>query len=149
LGYTEDGSGNNQLSDIASAVALSGSTLPQVSSGGTASGTYHVVTDDGYGPLSVVVDESATGKFSTAKTATVTTQVPGNNGNSPTKRSVLRRALVALGLISKRAENVNVDYVSLHLHISMASFSKYCVLIQPLFSPSLSSSAPTRPAPAL
>jgi Egh16-like virulence factor len=31
IGYTEDGSGNNQLSDLTQAMALSGSTLPQVS----------------------------------------------------------------------------------------------------------------------
>jgi hypothetical protein len=30
IGYTEDGSGNNQLSDLTQAMALSGSTLPQV-----------------------------------------------------------------------------------------------------------------------
>jgi hypothetical protein len=31
IGYTEDGNGNNKLSDLTQAMALSGSTLPQVS----------------------------------------------------------------------------------------------------------------------
>ncbi len=44
LGYTEDGTGNNQLSDLASAMALSGSTLPQVTSGGSVNGTYRTST---------------------------------------------------------------------------------------------------------
>lgn len=119
IGYTEDGSGNNELSDLTQAMALSGSTLPQVSSGGSVNGTYHIVTTDGAGPVQALVDESATGKWSTAKSATVTTQPPGTDGNiaapSSTKRSVWTRALVKMGLIAKRAENVNEDYVSKHL----------------------------------
>lgn len=39
LGYTDD-AGNNQLTDIVSTMALSGSTLPQVSAGGSVSGTF-------------------------------------------------------------------------------------------------------------
>lgn len=35
IGYTESGSGNNKLEDLDKAMALSGSTLPQVSSGGS------------------------------------------------------------------------------------------------------------------
>ena len=113
LGYTEDGSGNNQLDDITQTMALSGSTLPQVSSGGSASGTWHIVTSDGAGPIEAIVDETATGNFSTAKTATVTTQVAGTNGNyeGSTKRWTVRRALEALGLVQKRATNVNKDEV--------------------------------------
>lgn len=117
LGYTEDGTGNNQLSDLAEAMALSGSTLPQVSSGGSLNGTFHIVTTDGAGPLEALVDESATGKWSTAKSAAVTTQVPGTNGNiaAPSRRGLMGRAvkiLQKIGVISKRAENVNEDYVS-------------------------------------
>lgn len=104
-------------------MTLSGSTLPQVSSGGSVSGTFHVVTSDGCGPLEAVIDETATAKFSTASKATVTTAMPGTAGNCPDslsndsgnsnklKRS-LRRALVKMGLLSKRADNVNKDYVS-------------------------------------
>jgi len=111
LGYTEDGSGNNQLSDLADAMALSGSTLPQVTSGGSVSGTYHVVTDDGYGPLEAVVDPTGTGKFSNSTSATVSTQVPGNAGNAPSKRSTFfKRMLVKMGVMQKRAANVNKDY---------------------------------------
>ncbi|KAJ9148996.1 Cell surface protein [Pleurostoma richardsiae] len=109
IGYTDE-AGNNQLTDLASAMAQSGSTLPQVSSGGSVSGTYHVVTDDGYGPLQALVDESATGKWSTASDATVTTQVPGNEGNAPTKRGLVNWAKNKMGVVSKRAENVNKDY---------------------------------------
>ncbi len=111
IGYTEDGNGNNQLTDLAAAMALSGSTLPQVSDSGSVNGTYHIVTSDGAGPIEALIDESATGKWSTAKSATVTTQVPGTNGNVDTKRSLGRRWGEALGVISKRATNVNEDHV--------------------------------------
>lgn len=106
-------------------MTLSGSTLPQVSSGGSVSGTFHVVTSDGCGPLEAVIDESATAKFSTASKATVTTDMPGTAGNCPASlsndsgnsklRRSLRRALVKMGLLSKRADNVNKDYVSISL----------------------------------
>lgn len=111
IGYTDE-AGNNQLTDLTQAMALSGSTLPQVSAGGSASGTYHIVTSDGAGPLQALVDESATGKWSTAKSATVTTQVPGTNGNiaAASKRGIYGRLLTKLGLVSKRADNINEDY---------------------------------------
>jgi hypothetical protein len=48
LGRTTGG-GANQLSDLSAAMALSGSTLPQVSDGGSISGTIHIVTTDGAG----------------------------------------------------------------------------------------------------
>lgn len=117
IGYTEGGSGNNQLDDITSAMALSGSTLPQVSAGGSINGTYHIVTTDGAGPVEALIDESATGKWSTATKMTVTTQPAGANGeiaatSSGNKRSIFTRAAVKLGLIAKRADNVNEDYVS-------------------------------------
>ncbi|RDW89165.1 hypothetical protein BP6252_01197 [Coleophoma cylindrospora] len=111
IGYTEGGSGNNQLTDLVQSMALSGSTLPQVSSGGSVSGTFHIVTTDGAGPLEALIDTSASGKWSNASTATVSTQVPGNNGNiaAPTQRSLWARTMVKLG-ITKRAANVNEDY---------------------------------------
>jgi len=112
IGYTDE-AGNNQLTDLAASMALSGSTLPQVSSGGSVNGTYHIVTSDGAGPIQVLVDETATGKWSTAKSATVTTQVPGTGGEitASTKRTLWVRALQILGL-TKRATNINEDYVS-------------------------------------
>jgi len=114
IGYVEDGSGNNELDDIVSAMALSGSTLPQVSAGGSVTGTYHIVTTDGAGPVEALIDESATAKWSTATKMTVTTQPAGTNGNiaasTTTKRSVWTRALTSMGLIAKRADNVNEDY---------------------------------------
>lgn len=125
IGFTEDGSGNNQLSDIATSMALSGSTLPQVSStGGSISGTFHVVTSDGCGPFEAVVDETATAKFSQASKATVTTDAPGTKGDCPSDlsndsgdqnkvRRTMRRALEKMGLLTKRADNVNKDYVSI------------------------------------
>jgi hypothetical protein len=51
LGKTTGG-GKNTLAGMSAVVAQSGSTLPQVSSsGGTLSGTVHVVTTDGAGPF--------------------------------------------------------------------------------------------------
>ncbi|ROV93619.1 hypothetical protein VMCG_08085 [Cytospora schulzeri] len=120
IGYTESGSGNNKLEDLDQAMAQSGSTLPQVSSGGSVSGTYHIVTTDGAGPVEALIDESATGKWSQAKQAEVTKQPPGEDGNIDApegsfsyKRGVLgmvRRSLVKMGIMEKRAENVNEDY---------------------------------------
>jgi hypothetical protein len=49
LGRTE-GQGKNTLAGMSAVVAQSGSTLPQVSDGGSLSGTLHVVTTDGAGP---------------------------------------------------------------------------------------------------
>lgn len=110
LGKTTAG-GTNKVADIKSAVAQSGSTLPQVSDGGSISGTFHIVTTDGAGPLSAVIDSGATGAFSQGAVADVTTQVPGTKGNikAPKQRSLLARALVSLGLM-KRAANVNEDF---------------------------------------
>lgn len=112
LGYTDE-AGNNKLTDLATAMSASGSTLPQVSSGGSVNGTYTIVTTDGAGPLEALIDESATGKWSTSKSASVTTQPPGSNGNiaASGKRSIWTRSLEKMGLISKRAENVGKDYV--------------------------------------
>lgn len=119
IGYTEDGSGNNQLEDLADAMALSGDTLPQVSDGGSVTGTYHIVTTDGAGPVQALIDSTATGKWSEAADMTVTQQPAGENGNieapSERKRSLWTRALVKMGLLSKRADNVNEDYVSFPL----------------------------------
>jgi hypothetical protein len=109
LGFTDE-AGNNQLTDIVNSMALSGSTLPQVSSGGSVTGTFHIVTSDGAGPLQVLIDSTATGKWSTSSAVTVTTQVPGTGGEI-TKSSKLRRALAWLGIV-KRATNINEDYVS-------------------------------------
>lgn len=119
IGFTESGSGNNKLTDLTKSMALSGSTLPQVSSGGSVSGTYHVVTDDGCGPLEALVDASASAKWSTATKATVSTDMPGTAGECPTSldsgtdnkiKRMATRALVKMGLITKRAKNVNKDY---------------------------------------
>lgn len=121
IGFTESGSGNNQLADLAATMALSGDTLAQVTSGGSVSGTYHVVTDDGCGPLEVLVDASASAKWSTASKATVTTDMPGTAGECPASlrndsgnqnkiKRMATRALAKMGLIAKRADNVNKDY---------------------------------------
>ncbi|OKL58668.1 hypothetical protein UA08_06338 [Talaromyces atroroseus] len=112
LGYTDE-AGNNQLSDLSKAMSQSGNTLPQVSSGGSVNGTYHIVTTDGAGPLEALVDESASGKWSKAKSATVTVQPPGDDGyiaapkESGTSNNKRSRVY---GKLSKRAENVNEDY---------------------------------------
>jgi hypothetical protein len=111
LGKTT-GSGQNKVAMVSQAMALSGNTLPQVSSsGGTISGTYHIVTTDGAGPIKAVVDPTGTGKFSNGTLLDVVTQVPGKNGNiaAPKQRSLWARALVGMGIM-KRAANVNEDF---------------------------------------
>ena len=102
---------------MSAAVAQSGSTVPQVSaSGGSLSGTLHVVTTDGAGPYTAIVDPTGTGEFASGTKATVSQQVPGAfgeispSGQVPKSRrwaSVLKRAG-----IMKRAANVNKDFVS-------------------------------------
>jgi hypothetical protein len=112
LGYTDLG-GNNKLSYVAKGMALSGNTLPQASStGGSLSGTWHIVTADGAGPIAAVLDPTATGKFSTGIMLDVVIQVPGTDGYlKTTKRSIWERAMEAVGLL-KRAKVINMDYVS-------------------------------------
>lgn len=110
LGRTT-GSGQNKVAMLAQAMALSGNTLPQVSDGGSISGTFHIVTTDGAGPIQAVIDPTATGKFSTGTVLKTVTQVPGKNGNiaPPKQRSLWARTLVAMGIM-KRAANVNEDF---------------------------------------
>ncbi|KAH8672541.1 hypothetical protein BGZ60DRAFT_526852 [Tricladium varicosporioides] len=109
LGKTKAGA--NTLAGMSAVMAQSGTTLPQVSPGGTLSGTVHIVTTDGAGPYTAIVDPTGTGAFSTGTKATVTQQVPGKNGNiaAPKQRSFIPRTLVKMGLM-KRASNVNEDY---------------------------------------
>jgi len=103
--------GPNTMADMTSVMAQSGSTLPQVSDGGSLSGTLHIVTTDGAGPYTAIVDPTATGAFSQGTQAKVTTQVPGTKGNiaAPKQRSIMMRSLVNMGIV-KRASNVNEDY---------------------------------------
>ncbi|KAH8745067.1 hypothetical protein F5882DRAFT_371331 [Hyaloscypha sp. PMI_1271] len=112
LGKTTGG-GKNTLAGMSAVVAQSGSTLPQVSSsGGTLSGTLHVVTTDGAGPFTAIVDPTGTGKFATGTQADVTTQVPGKKGNILPSGKVprsLSRLFARMGL-HKRAANVNKDF---------------------------------------
>lgn len=98
---------------LTQAMALSGDTLPQVSAtNGSLSGTFHIVTTDGAGPVQAVVDTTGTGKFSQGTLLETTTQVPGKNGNirPPKQRSLFIRALESMGVIEKRASNVNTDH---------------------------------------
>lgn len=80
FGYTQSSNGNLAMEDLVSAMALSGSTLPQVSQGGSLNATLHVVTSDGAGPFTAIIDPTASGKFSSAVDMEVTTQVPGEGG---------------------------------------------------------------------
>lgn len=96
---------------ISSAMAQSGDTLPQVNS--QLSGTFHVVTSDGCGPIQAVVDPTGTGAFSTGTMLATTADVPGTKGQCPrsiTKKSYVRSLLENSGLITKRATNVNQDF---------------------------------------
>jgi len=100
-------------------MALSGNTLPQVSPGGSVSGTLHIVTSDGAGPYKALVDTTGTGDFSNAMEMEVVTQVPGKNGNiKKTETRAWVRALESLG-IYKRATNINEDFVSGLHHLNV------------------------------
>lgn len=108
-------------------MALSGNSLPQVSSGGSLSGTLHIVTSDGAGPYKAMINTDGTGESWTP--IDVVTQVPGKNGNirkgqdadeeeSPTSKRWWARALrssssgasIARRAIAKRATNINEDF---------------------------------------
>ena len=112
LGKTK-GQGKNTVAMVADTMAQSGSTLPQVSDGGMITGIYHIVTTDGAGPVSAMIDPTGTGAFSTGVQANVTQDVPGNKGNIKANGQVPRSleywALQARGLV-KRASNVNQDF---------------------------------------
>jgi hypothetical protein len=62
-------------------------------------------------PYTAIVDPTGTGAFSQGTQATVTTQVPGKNGNiaAPQQRRFIPRMLVKAGIM-KRAANVNEDH---------------------------------------
>jgi len=109
LGKTK--AGPNTFAGMSAVMAQSGSTLAQVSPGGSISGTMHIVTTDGAGPYTAVLDTTGTGAFSTGTKLAVTQQVPGKNGNiaAPKQRRFVPRMLVSLGIM-KRASNVNEDY---------------------------------------
>ncbi|KAH8676199.1 hypothetical protein BX600DRAFT_196883 [Xylariales sp. PMI_506] len=107
LGKTTGG-GANKVEDLSAAMAQSGSTLPQVSDGGSITGTYHIVTTDGAGPIKAVLDSTGTGSFSNGVMLDTTTDVPGTNGNiKAPKRSLWTRTM---DTIMRRAANVNEDY---------------------------------------
>jgi hypothetical protein len=106
--------------------------VSQVStSNGSVTGNWHVVTDDGCGPLQALVDSTASSKWSQATEADVTTTMPGTAGNcvsldsgdddkaeaeNESTTSRVRRALVKMGLMTKRAQNVNKSFVSTTLY---------------------------------
>ncbi|KAK0716935.1 hypothetical protein B0T26DRAFT_648343 [Lasiosphaeria miniovina] len=110
LGRTT-GSGKNKVAMLSAAMAQSGSTLPQVSDGGSISGVFHIVTTDGAGPIQAVLDPTGTGAFSKGVLLDTVTQIAGKNGNiaAPKQRSLWARALVSAGIM-KRAANVNEDF---------------------------------------
>lgn len=105
-------------------MALSGNTLPQVSPGGSVSGTLHIVTSDGAGPYKAMVDTSGNGDFSNAMEMEVVTQVPGKNGNiRKTETRAWARALESMG-IWKRATNINENFVSGLHHLNITETYK-------------------------
>ncbi|KAL2127411.1 hypothetical protein VTI74DRAFT_10770 [Chaetomium olivicolor] len=117
LGKTT-GSGKNTVSMIVDAMALSGTTLPQITAGGNITGTFHIVTADGAGPIQAVLDPTATGRFSAGVPLTVVEQIPGEKGNfvetgkKKGQRSWLwARAMDGLGTVGRRnAANVNKSF---------------------------------------
>lgn len=97
-------------------MALSGNTLPQIStSGASVSGTFHIVTSDGAGPLTAYVDATGKGDFSSQITGTMTTQVPGSGGNIQKTTKRWEGLMIRAGL-KKRATNINEDFVSIIHH---------------------------------
>ncbi|KAF9697663.1 hypothetical protein EKO04_004036 [Ascochyta lentis] len=112
LGKTK-GNGKNTVAMLADTMAQSGSTLPQVSDGGMITGTFHIVTTDGAGPVSAMIDPTGTGAFAAGVQANVMQDVPGKKGNikpnGEVPRSLEYLALRARSLV-KRASNVNQDY---------------------------------------
>ena len=76
--------GNVNTGNIASILAasekISGSTLPQVTTGGVLTMTYRQLNDDGAGPVKCQV--SADGSAAGFVAMTVTTQVPGTAGRA-------------------------------------------------------------------
>jgi len=89
-------------------MALSGNTLPQITAGGSLSGTLHIVTSDGAGPYKAMINTN--GKADSWTALEVVTQVPGKNGNIKKKgKRFWERGLESVGLV-KRASNINEDF---------------------------------------
>ncbi|KAJ2978265.1 hypothetical protein NUW58_g7552 [Xylaria curta] len=108
LGKTTS-NGALKVSDLADSMALSGSTLPQVSGDGTGTitGIWRIVTSDGtandkHGNMFAVIDPTGTGNYEDGIQLVATSSMVGNRGN------VVQRALRAIG-IKKRATNVGAD----------------------------------------
>ncbi|TGO55915.1 hypothetical protein BOTNAR_0234g00050 [Botryotinia narcissicola] len=110
-GQTEAAGRNKPESGVTKSMALSGNTLPQISTDNASiSGTFHIVTSDGAGPLTAMVDTTGRGDFSGAVKAVVTTQIPGKRGNiKKAKQTRSERVMRSIGLM-KRASNINEDY---------------------------------------
>jgi hypothetical protein len=125
---TIDGQLKPQVASLATnARALSGGSMPLVTAGGHINATWLAVTSDGCGPLEAIVDESAAGQFASALSTQVTTGMPGVAGECPASTNsgqnkvsgpaqtialTTRSVLVKMGLLSKRAQNTNKDFVS-------------------------------------
>ncbi|PCG94258.1 Protein of unknown function DUF3129 [Penicillium occitanis (nom. inval.)] len=103
FGWTQSSHGNLGMADLVKSMALSGDTLPQVSQGGSINATLHIVTSDGAGPYSAIIDPTASGKFSKAVDMEVTTQVPGKGGWIDTTPSEAALAAGHGHIIQKRA----------------------------------------------
>ncbi len=106
-----------KVTDLSAAMAMSGSTLPQVSGDGSGAitGTWRIVTSDGTandksGNLFAVIDETGTGKYSQGTQLVATSSMVGNGKGNVVQRTV-ERALRAVG-IQRRATNVGADAVS-------------------------------------
>lgn len=104
-----NGQGDNDIeAGTKQAMVQSGSTLPQITPGGSVSGTLHIVTTDGAGPYKALINADGTGNSWTQME--VVTQVPGTKGNiKKTEKRFWARALQSVGIM-KRATNVNEDY---------------------------------------
>ncbi|KAF2444282.1 hypothetical protein P171DRAFT_521639 [Karstenula rhodostoma CBS 690.94] len=89
LGQTP-GQGKNSVNMLSAAMDQSGAMLPQVSDGGSITGTFHIVTTDDAGPVQAMIDPTGTGAFASGVKANVVVDVPGNKGNIRSGGKVLR-----------------------------------------------------------
>ncbi len=96
---------------LVQAMALSGTTLPQLTPGGNITGTFHVVTADGAGPISAVLDPTGTGQFAKGVQLTVVEQIPGDKGNFVAAKTKQQRSAVWGRVLGRRgAANVNQGF---------------------------------------
>jgi len=110
-GKTKANGVNTMDAGLKMAMAQSGDMLPQVSPAGMVMGTVHVVTSDGFGPYTALIDPTGTGDFSNVTKMNVVQQVPGDKRGNGKKTTTKRfeEILKRFGIMA-RATNINEDF---------------------------------------